>query len=458
MSPRSFNRGLRDGEADDDDALSIKLRGGKAASASRVSARLGARMKGRLGVGSAKPGTPRTQAPSHASDPRQCVIVKVHYFKHGGGGAAALGAHGKYIEREGARLDDENAPHADYLSREGRQGFYDAGETGVNGRDRLAQWSREDGRHFRIILSPENGDAIADLTGYTRDVMARAEAELGKPVSWVAVNHWDTDNPHTHIVLRGRDGAGKQLGLPDNFIKHRFREIARDVASERLGPRTPDDERRAKEREVRAPRITMLDKAIAKELDPAGKVRMAMLGKSASHPDLAAAMKARLVELSRMGLSQEIERGVFAFAPDWQERLRALERHADIRRSRFAKGRNEGGMAPNPEGDRGRSEETRGNARKQQETSDARFTFDRAAKALSAEAGKPYRDLGAKTQRWTVRGEMELPGGKHLALERHDRVTLALKPAGLDVQAGAKVMAGMQNGVAAIVRAIGVDR
>jgi type IV secretory pathway VirD2 relaxase len=458
MAPRSFNRSLRNAEADDDDALSIKLRGGQAASASRVSARLDARMKGRLGGGAAKPGTPRAQAPSHASDPRQRVIVKVHYFKHGGGGATALGAHGKYIEREGARLDHENAPHADYLSREGRQGFYDAGETGVNGRERLARWGREDGRHFRIILSPENGQAITDLTGYTREVMARAEAELGKPLSWVAINHWDTDNPHTHIVLRGRDGADNSLSLPDNFIKHRFREIARDVASERLGPRTPDDERRAKEREVRAPRMTSLDKAIAKELDPAGKVRMATLGKSASHPDLAAAMKARLVELSRMGLSQESKRGMFAFAPDWQDRLRALELHGDIRRSRFAKERSDKGMAPNPEGDRGRSEETRGNAEKQQETSDARFAFDRAARALSAKAGKPYRDLGAKTQRWTVRGEMELPSGKHLALERHDRVALALKPAGLDVQAGAKVMAGMQNGVAEITKALGIDR
>jgi hypothetical protein len=458
MAPRSFNRSLRSDESDDEDALSVELKSGKSAKSARIGARLDARTKRKPGGGSAQPRAPRANPDSHASDPRQRIIVKVHYFKHGGGGAAALSAHGSYIEREGARLDDEATPHADYLSREGRQGFYDAPETGVDGRERLAQWGHEDSRHFRIILSPENGQALSDLNSYTREVMARAEAELGRPVQWVAVNHWGTDNPHTHIVLRGRDGAGRPLSLPDSFIKHRFRDIARDVATERLGPRTPDDERRAKDREVRAPRLTSLDRAIGQELDPAGRVRMAALGQSVGHRDLAALMKARLVELSRLGLAQEFKRGIFALSPDWQDRLRALELHADIRRSMFSKDRGEKAPSRAVEGDRGRFKETPGNAGKGQETSEGRFAVDRAAKALSAETGKPYRDLGPKTQRRTVRGEVDLPTGKHLALERHDRVTLALKPAGLDVQADAKVMAGMTNGVARITRAMGIDR
>jgi hypothetical protein len=69
--------------------------------------------------------------------------------------------------------------------------------------------------------------------------------------------------------------------------------------------------------------LTKFDKLIGKQLDPEGKVRMATLGKGASHPDLAASMKARMVELSRMGLAHEVKRGVFASAPDWQARLRA---------------------------------------------------------------------------------------------------------------------------------------
>jgi type IV secretory pathway VirD2 relaxase len=455
MAARSFNRSLRDGEANDEDALSFQLRAGKSAKSSRIGARLDARMKRMPGGGGPRSSTSRVKSADHASDPRQRAIVKVHYFKHAGGGAAALGAHGAYIERESARLDNEVAPHADYLSRDDTHGFYDFTETSVNGRERFKQWGHEDSRHFRVILSPENGQAIADLTGYTRQVMARAEAELGRPLQWVAVNHWDTDNPHTHDVIRGRDGEGLPVNLPGTFIKHSFREIARDMATERLGPRTPDDERRAKDREVRAPRLTRFDKLIGKQLDPEGKVRMATLGKGASHPDLAASMKARVVELSRLGLAQEVKRGVFAFAPDWQPRLRALELHADIRRCRFAKDRGDKAYDHPPKGDRRRLGETPGSAGKQQESGDA---FEKAAKALSADAGKPYRELGSKRQRWTVRGEVDLPSGKHLALERHDRVTLVPMPPGLDTDTGQKVMAGMKDGVAHVMRAVGIDR
>jgi hypothetical protein len=209
------------------------------------------------------------------------------------------------------------------------------------------------------------------------------------------------------------------------------------------------------EREVRAPRLTRFDKLISEQLDPAGKVRMAALGKVLPDPGLAALLKARLTELSRLGLAEEVKRGVFAFAPNWQARLRALELHADIRRSRFARERGDKSIDRANEGDRGQWKETPGNAGKRPETADA---FERAAKALSAAAGKPYRPLGSKTQRWTVRAEVDLPSGRHLALERHDRVTLALKPAGLDVGAGQKVMVGMTNGVEHVMRAIGIDR
>jgi hypothetical protein len=110
------------------------------------------------------------------------------------------------------------------------------------------------------------------------------------------------------------------------------------------------------------------------------------------------------------------------------------------------------------DGDRGQSRETLGNAGKQEETDKASSAFDRAAKALNAEAGKPYRPLGSKTQRWTVRGEVDLPNGKHFALERHDRVTLMPMPPGLDIDTGQKVMAGMKDRIAQVARAVGMDR
>jgi type IV secretory pathway VirD2 relaxase len=451
MPAASFNRDLLSGvrgafaalRPRDADELEPRLRSGKgggkrrANQAARMTAKLDARMKRpRATPGLNGPAAP-TFAETHASDPRQRAVVKVHYFTHAGGGGAALRAHGSYIERESARLDRDGEGHANYLSRDGREGFYGPAEDRIDGRAQLAEWAKEDGRHFRLILSPENGQALGDLTGYTREVMARAQAELGRPLQWVAVNHWDTDNPHTHIVLRGRDGEGRPLTLPDQFIKHRLREIARDVASERLGPRTPADERRSLEREVRAFRVTRLDRMIADRLDERGGGRMADLARGVADPDLAQAMKARAQTLVRMGLATESARGALMFAPDWQDRLKGLEAHVDIRRQMF---------------------KDRADGRSKAKTEGRDPAFEKAAADISREAGKPYRGLGETKQRWTVRGEVEISGGRYLALERHDRVALAIKPPGLDVAAGQKVIAQMKDGLERVTRALGIER
>ena len=46
---------------------------------------------------------------------------------------------------------------------------------------------------------------------YTRRLMGRLEQDLGTRLEWIAVDHWDTDDPHTHIVIRGRDESGRDL-------------------------------------------------------------------------------------------------------------------------------------------------------------------------------------------------------------------------------------------------------
>ena len=433
----SINRAL--GAKEEDALIMRSTRGARGAPRDTTTnpvglgGRLASRFKGSKSAGG-RPPLSRHPQPAYGADPRQRAIVKIHYFKHSGGGGAALRAHGSYIEREGALLEKANEPHAQYLSRDGREGFYGPDGATVDGRAQLADWAKADARHFRIILSPENAQAIGDLTGYTCEVMKRAEAELGRPLQWVAVNQWDTDNPHTHIVLRGRDGYGIPLGLPDNFIKHDLREFARDVASEWLGPRTPDDERRTLDREVRAQRLTRLDRLIEIRLNDQRIARMADLATGIKDPGMAAAVKARAVVLARMGLAEEGRRGEFTFSVAWKERLKAIEEHVDIRR-RVLKER----AAERQPGRNGKA-------------------FERAAEALSKQTGKPNLGLGDTTQPWKVRDEVDLPSGRYLALERHDRVALAPKPPGLDIVAGQKAMVGMRGGVATVTRAIGIER
>jgi len=291
------------------------------------------------------------------SDLRQRAAVKVHYFNHGGGGGAALKAHTRYLARDAAgrgelsdgaaspalgaeRETPESAAraHTDYLARgePGRTRFYDRTEDGINGGACAEGWATSDKRHFRIILAPEEGERLRDMTSYTREVMAQAEAELGTRLSWVAVNHYDTGHAHTHIILRGRRANGQDLILPRDFIRHRLRDIVRNVATDWLGRRTPGQEREALTRETTRHAPTRLDRLIAGQLPESQNIEVGRLRGPNSDPQTTAALRARTKELRRIGLAREVRRGVLQFEPDWQDRLKAMELHLDIRKQLMA--------------------------------------------------------------------------------------------------------------------------
>jgi hypothetical protein len=74
---------------------------------------------------------------------------------------------------------------------------------------------------------------------------------------------------------------------------------------------------------------------IAGQLPEDGRVRVAKL--EAPNGDPAQAVKARAKELARMGLATEAKRRgigdkVLAFQPDWQDRLKAMELHLNVRK------------------------------------------------------------------------------------------------------------------------------
>src|SRR3546814_16339413 len=82
----------------------------------------------------------------------------------------------------------------------------------------LDQRSRDDRHQFRVILSADDALEVADLKAFTRAQMQQVERDLGTRLDWVAVDHWDTDNPHTHIVLRGKDDRGADLVTARDYI------------------------------------------------------------------------------------------------------------------------------------------------------------------------------------------------------------------------------------------------
>ncbi|SEJ49536.1 Type IV secretory pathway, VirD2 components (relaxase) [Variovorax sp. OK212] len=197
--------------------------------------------------------------------------------------------------------------------------------------DAFKEGSAVDRHQFRFIVSPEDAEQLDDLRSYTRHLMARMEGDLGTRLEWVAVDHWNTDNPHTHVVLRGKDDIGKDLIIARDYIGEGMRHRASELATEWLGPRTELEIQRAMLREVDQDRWTGLDRTLQREAVDS-LVRPEML----AEPRLQRQRQmliGRLQRLQRMGLASEQKPGTWAIHADAESTLRAMGERDDIIRT-----------------------------------------------------------------------------------------------------------------------------
>jgi type IV secretory pathway VirD2 relaxase len=271
----------------------------------------------------AKAGALKTAANRSGSafrvDVRQRVIVKALVSRHMGKGAArgaALAAHVRYLGREGT-------------GHEGEAGtFFDRNEKAVDGAERIKDWA-EHRHHFRFIISPENGDRIADLRDYTRDVMERVCADLGEPnLPWMAVCHFDTDQPHAHVLMPGRRASGRDLVIPRDYVAYGFRARAQEAAQERLGDLSRLDAERRVWRETQRDGFTSFDRRLLASMDGEGMVGDAVGGNSA----WAALTRGRLAHLEALGLAERQGRR-FRLDEDLEGKLRRLQISKDAIRT-----------------------------------------------------------------------------------------------------------------------------
>ncbi len=212
----------------------------------------------------------------------------------------------------------------DYLAREGREHagdftFYNQGESGLDAQKVTAAWV-DDRRHFRLIISAEDGTGLGDLQPFIREVMANLEARLGTPLEWIAVDHHDTDNPHTHVLIRGRRSDGQDLFIPSRLISSGIREHAQEVVTRVLGPRLSVDLVREREREIREVGMTSLDRELTAQLRRAGG--------EVSRPDLVA----RLEQLERWDLATRRPDG-WRLADGLTAQLGAMKQRAEVERA-----------------------------------------------------------------------------------------------------------------------------
>ena len=254
-------------------------------------------------------GRGRRAALSLASrSPSRRVVVMARIVRHRGGRlrSAPLSKHVAYLKREGVTRDGADARMFDATS--------DDADTKA-----FAERCEEDRHHFRFTVSPEDAGQMADLRAFTRELMADAERDLGAKLDWVAVDHWNTDNPHIHVLVRGRADDGHDLVISRDYISNGLRGRAAERVTLELGPRSEQEIRAGLENEVEAERWTSLDRSLRDISDEGGGVVDLRPVSAGEDPELRRLMIGRAAKLERLGLAEQVGPG----AVDLEARPRA---------------------------------------------------------------------------------------------------------------------------------------
>jgi type IV secretory pathway VirD2 relaxase len=242
----------------------------------------------------------------------------------------------RVVRQFGTRFRSVPLPrHMSYLKRDGvtRDGadarMFDASSDAADERA-FAERSRDDRHHFRFIVSPEDAADLESLRMFTRELLGDVERDLGTKLDWVAVDHWNTDNPHVHVLIRGRADDGKDLVVSRAYISRGFRDRAAERVTMELGPRSEREIQSALEKDVEAERWTGLDRALRNIADDGAGIADLRLGAPHGDPELRRLMLGRAAKLERLGLAERVAPACWTLKPGLEQRLRELGIRGDI--------------------------------------------------------------------------------------------------------------------------------
>jgi type IV secretory pathway VirD2 relaxase len=233
----------------------------------------------------------------------------------------AVDAHLRYLERDG-------------VNRDGQRGkAYSAVEDDADGKA-FVERGREDRHQFRFIVAPEDSNEMADLRSFTRDLMRQVEKDLETRLDWIAIDHYNTGHPHTHIIVRGVLEEGGILNIAGDYIAHGIRHRASELVTLELGHQSELELQAKLDTEVEAERWTRLDKMLATEQHERGVIDLRP-GEGATYAfrENRGAMIGRVKFLERYGLSSEVETGRWVIPDRAEATLKELSDRNDIIKS-----------------------------------------------------------------------------------------------------------------------------
>jgi type IV secretory pathway VirD2 relaxase len=230
----------------------------------------------------------------------------------------AVDAHLRYLERDGVTRDGE------------RGKAYSAFENEADGRA-FVERGREDRHQFRFIVAPEDATEMADLRGFTRDLMRQMELDLATRLDWIAVDHHNTSHPHTHIMVRGVLEDGRILNIAGDYIAHGVRHRASELVTRELGHQSEIELQTKLQNEVEAERVTRLDKMLLSEQQEQGVIDLRP-GEGATWfvRENRNLMIGRVRHLERYGLASELEPGRWRVSDRAEQVLKDLDHRTEV--------------------------------------------------------------------------------------------------------------------------------
>jgi type IV secretory pathway VirD2 relaxase len=251
--------------------------------------------------------------------PGRRVTVMARIVRHRGRQftAAPLAKHIAYLKREG-------------VTRDGRDAQLFGATTDAADARAFTERCVDDRHHFRFIVSPEDAAKMENLRAFTRELMKDAERDLGTRLDWVAVDHWNTDNPHIHVLVRGKAEDGRDLVINRDYIAQGLRQRALDRVAIELGPRSEQEIQAGLNKEVEAERWTSLDRSLRTIADESAGFVDLRPGAGAEDPDYRSLLIGRAAKLERLGLAEAIGPAQWSLKPGLEPALRELGVRGDI--------------------------------------------------------------------------------------------------------------------------------
>ena len=256
------------------------------------------------------------------------AIVKVRVVKLRNAKSSVSRGHLAYLQREGAGVERTEGLEGSAELTPTRGHLYGPEEgVEVDGRDFVARSQesfdgRGDPHQFRIMISPEDGAELARVNGggtpnlkdTSRALMAQMEQDLGTRLDWVAVDHFDTAHPHTHIIARGVTHDGKGLNIAGEYISRGIRGRLEEEITRDLGWKAEREIKQEIKRDMNAMKITPIDHEVARVIDRSTNIIDLRAGSAASTFPESSSMNrhvliGRMRHLESVGLAEPVDAG-----------------------------------------------------------------------------------------------------------------------------------------------------